>query len=391
MEKLLESKEVKWGLIGLAVLVVPFWLSIWPLSVAVILVTLSALAVGVPLHPVRLLGAVALGLSVMVLDLLQTALPQLDHPEVFLSVPFLLGANMMVGGFIPRVKRFLRPGRLIGLVLVWLAFYLSAPSPDIGLGTFSQLGWLGWPLLLIGAFGLLVGDYHKPLAGLRDLRPDSYWHGERLTEQEEAVRAGGREGEKAVQAVIDGLKTKQYVGYHGVHLRSLQRQLPKSQEFDHIVVGQNGVFNLETKNWRGKVVIKPSGEWLRIDADGNAKPWESPAEQVERHRKVLRSVLHDLYVPIVDFLVMTNPHTEIEGEQYSPVRIIRLQQLQQRIEGWQPDQPLDKRLRAQISQRIEQNIIPAEQFETGGLFVWRLWHWFLIDGLAAAIFLWLAA
>lgn len=391
MEKLLDSKEVKWGLIGVAVLIVPFWLAIWPLSLAVILVALHALGVSVPLHPLRLLGALTLGLSVMVLDYLQTVLPQLDHPEIFLLVPFLFGANMMVGGFVPRVKRLLRPGRLIGLGLVWLAFYLFAPSPDIGVGTFSQLGWIGWLVLSAGAFGLVVGDYHRPLAGLRDLRPDSYWHGERLTEREEAVRAGGREGEKAVQAVIEGLKAKQYVGYHGVHLRSLDRQLPKSQEFDHIVIGPNGVFNLETKNWRGKVVIKPSGEWLRVDADGKAREWESPAEQVERHRRVLRSVLRDLYVPIVDCLVMTNQNTVIEGQQHSPVRIIRVQQLQQLIEGWQPDQPLDKELRAKISQRIRQNIIPAEQFETGGRFIWQLWHWFVIDALGAAIFFWLAA
>lgn len=388
MHSLLNRQEIKWGLLAIGVLIIPFWPPFWPLSLAVALVCLHAALGRVPLQPLRLLGAVVVGLSAVMQRVVSLQLPRLDNPELLLVVPFLFGSNMLVGAFIPRSQRLLRPGRLLGLGLIWLAFYLFAPLPGVTWTNLSQMGWFGWLLLLAGGFGLLVGDYHRPLQGLRDLRADSYWHGRRLTEQEEQVREGGRQGERSVQAVLETLDRQQYTCYHGVHLRSQHRQLPRSQEYDHIVVGPNGVFHLETKNWRGKVVVKPSGDWFRAKEDGSLQPWESPAEQVERHRQVLLSVLADVHVPVVGCLVMTNPSTSFEGLNHVPVRVIRVEQLKQLIESWRPEQPLGKELRAAVNQRIAANIISSEQFETGGKFIWQLWHWLLIDGALAALYFW---
>lgn len=386
MQSMLNRQEVKWGLLVLALVIVPFWPVVLPFSLATVLICLHALGTQVPLKPVRLLGAVVLGVTFGVQKLVIIGLPRLDHPEVFSVVPFLYGINMAVGAFIPRAKRFLRSGRLIGLVVVWLALYLFAPLPGISWVNIANMGILGWLVLALGIFGIVVGDYYKPLAGLRDLYADSYWHGQRLTEQEEQVREGGRQGERSVQAVLEALNRHEYTAYHGVHLRSQDRQLPKSQEFDHIVVGPNGVFHLETKNWHGKVMIKPSGEWMRVKEDGTLYPWENPAEQLERHRKVLLSVLRDLYVPVVGWLVMTNPSTTFEGLNHTALYIIRVEQLKQLIETRRPEQPLSKEVRAKINQKIFANIIPAEQLEPGGKFVWRLWQWLVIDAVAAVLF-----
>jgi hypothetical protein len=394
MQKMFDRKEVKWGLIGLALLIIPFWPLSWPFSVAVILVCLHALGTKVPLEPLRLLGALAIGLTFGLLRLLNTALPGLDHPEVLVTAPFLYGLNMAVGAFIPRAGRFLRPGRLIGLGLIWLAFYLFAPLPGVTWTSLIGLGVMGWLLLAAGAFGLVVGDYHRPLQGLRDLRGDNYWHGQRLTEQEEQVREGGRQGEQAVQAVLQTLDWREYTCYHGVHLRSQDRQLPKSQEFDHIVVGPNGVLHLETKNWRGKVVIKPSGEWMRAKDDGTLYPWESPVLQVERHHKVLRSVLAELNIPVAGYLVMTNRSTQVEGTEHTNLSIIPVDQLKQLIEGISLDRPLSRAERKQIRRQIEANIIPADeakrQFAAGGKFIWHPWHWLVIDAVGSLVFLYLS-
>lgn len=385
MQSMLNNQAVKWGLLVLALAIVPFWPVVSPFSVAIALICLHALGTKVPLKPLRLLGAVVLGVAFELQRLVSIGLPRLDHPEVFFVVPWLYGINMVMGAFIPRAKRLLRPGRLIGLVVVWLALYLFAPLPGISLLNIANMGIFGWLMLAVGSFGIVVGDYHKPLAGLKDLRADTYWHGQRLTEQEEQVREGGRRGERSVQDVLETLDRRQYTAYHGVHLRSQDRQLPKSQEFDHILVGPNGVFHLETKNWRGKVVIRPTGEWMRVKDDGTLYPWENPAEQIERHRKVLLSVLRDPYVLLEGHLVLTNPSTSVEGD-HAGLSIIRVDQLKQVIEARRPRQPLSKETRAKYNQRISDNIISAEPFETAGKFIWHLWHWLVIDAVAAALF-----
>lgn len=389
MDKFLNQRAVKWGLAALALTACVFRPELRPFAAGIILIAIHALWSGVAVHPVRLLGAAVLQSSISALRWLQVALPKLDYPELLLVAPFLFGVNMAVGAFLPRGRRLLRPGRLIGLALVWLACYLFLPTPGVLSSCWSKLPWFGWLLLVAGLFGLLSGDYRRPSVGLCDLRRDRYWHGRRLTEQEEAVRQGGREGEQAVREVLTALG-RQYTSYHGVHLCSVDRGLPGSQELDHLVVGPNGVFNLETKNWRGKVLIKPSGQWLREGPDGKPEPWESPAKQVERHRQVLLSILRGLEVPIIDCLIMTNPHTVIEGLQHCKLRIIRVQQLQQLIRDWRPRQPLGKELQAEVKRRINESIIPAEQFEAGSRFVWRFWHWLAIDGVAACLFFWLA-
>lgn len=64
-----------------------------------------------------------------------------------------------------------------------------------------------------------------------------------------------------------------------------------SQEFDHILISDRGVFVIETKNYSGSIMINEYCDWLRAKNEGEYEGMDNPATQVGRHVDVLEDVL----------------------------------------------------------------------------------------------------
>jgi hypothetical protein len=94
----------------------------------------------------------------------------------------------------------------------------------------------------------------------------------------------GAKGEELVAREL-GFLSDEYTVFHDITIR-LPRTAGGSANLDHIVVGPNGVFAIETKNWSDSVTIS-NGELLYA----GQKPTRPPLEQVKTAANALREFL----------------------------------------------------------------------------------------------------
>lgn len=146
--------------------------------------------------------------------------------------------------------------------------------------------------------------------------------------REERIKKAGERGEKDVAYELEWLNKEKYIVYNGIRLRNKE----KPQEFDHLVIGENGIFNLETKNYKGDIKIDNQGNWIRI-INGREEGAANPSGQVDRHRKVLESILGK-DCPIIDVIVLANKNTIITGTEKSRIPIIKVDAIRGFIEGY---------------------------------------------------------
>ncbi len=141
----------------------------------------------------------------------------------------------------------------------------------------------------------------------------------------------GRAGEDAVDYVLKWLPNsycvieKDCVGKYSDNIILLHNPVfsDESQEFDHIVVGPQGIFNIETKNYSGKLFIDKAGNWNRMkkgEADWIAE--ENPAQQLFRHHALLQSIVGN-QIPIIDVICMSHPSIMINGQENSRIPVIK--------------------------------------------------------------------
>lgn len=154
----------------------------------------------------------------------------------------------------------------------------------------------------------------------------------------------GRLGEEAVDYVLKWLPDlycvieKDCVSKYSENAILLENPIltDETQEFDHLVIGPQGVFNIETKNYSGKVYIDKSGNWMRLKkGETEWTPEENPAQQLFRHHVMLQSILSD-QVPIIDVICMSHPSLMISGQENSGIPIIKKDLLADFIVNYQP-------------------------------------------------------
>lgn len=160
---------------------------------------------------------------------------------------------------------------------------------------------------------------------------------------EERIRESGEEGEANVRYALKWL-----VGYRVLHNVRVPNPL-ESQEIDHIVIGRNGVFHLETKNHGGKygakITINKEGDWC-IEQNGAAIGMTNPLFQVRRHERVLREFLvqkfPQLNIPIKEIVVLSNEKTILEGAENSPITVLKIERLNDYITNYESPANLDE-------------------------------------------------
>lgn len=118
---------------------------------------------------------------------------------------------------------------------------------------------------------------------------------------------GGWAGEKQVAKLLGSRLSDDYFLLNDLHLRS------GGGDIDHIVLGPNGVFVLETKNWSGEVTCQ-GDEWQRPGRGGFKG---SPSLQVKRNAAKIKRIIDSspsLKLPNVwveGVVVFTNNHAAL--------------------------------------------------------------------------------
>jgi len=95
----------------------------------------------------------------------------------------------------------------------------------------------------------------------------------------------GAKGEEITARQLS-LLPEDYAVFHGVTIKHGRRGKHQSLDFDHVVVGPNGIFLVETKNWSDRITIK-DGTLLY----GEQEPSRPPLDQVKSGAKSLERFL----------------------------------------------------------------------------------------------------
>ncbi len=145
----------------------------------------------------------------------------------------------------------------------------------------------------------------------------------------------GKQAEKEVEYVLKWLTDDYYVikkdctGRFSDSCILLENQafIDESQEYDHIVVGPQGIFLIETKNYSGKIHIDNQGNWLRMKKNKYEwMPETNPVQQIVRHHVLMESIIGNT-VPIIDVICLAHPDVIVSGLENSKIPIVKKDQL----------------------------------------------------------------
>lgn len=131
----------------------------------------------------------------------------------------------------------------------------------------------------------------------------------------------------------------------------------ESQEIDHIVVGPNGVFLIETKYFKGNITIDSYGNWSRELDDGKTEGMINPIQQVDRHHTIVSSLLSGIVdeKDIHDIICLAYDKCRINGIENSTVPVVKSDLLNRHILETQSEKTYTTNDIENIISVIEQN------------------------------------
>ena len=121
----------------------------------------------------------------------------------------------------------------------------------------------------------------------------------------------GNKGEETVRRTLQRLKNQGYLVINGPVLELFDKRV----EYDHIVIGDNGVFSIETKAFgsskdgknKASLFIDKGDKWI-LRKNGNNRELKSPTEQVHTEREHLKNILEHFKekLDVKSILVLSN-------------------------------------------------------------------------------------
>jgi hypothetical protein len=118
----------------------------------------------------------------------------------------------------------------------------------------------------------------------------------KMARQKEIIKAGNK-GEYKVQSILSPLEkpNSRYRVYHNIKLGP---DALHTNEYDSIVIGPNGIFHIETKNYGGErggiIDVDSRGNWILHKKNGYSKIINNPAGQVDSHEYRLQGFLNQV-------------------------------------------------------------------------------------------------
>ena len=128
--------------------------------------------------------------------------------------------------------------------------------------------------------------------------------------------------------------------------------IDESQEYDHIIVGPQGIFMIETKNYKDKLIIDNNGNWIRVKEDGTKEGERNPLQQIRRHEKLLSSIVGN--IEIISVICLSHPKVIIEGTENCSRKIIKSDLLCEYIENYKGSRIYDNKEINAIINKITQ-------------------------------------
>jgi hypothetical protein len=148
---------------------------------------------------------------------------------------------------------------------------------------------------------------------------------------------GGWEGEKQVVKLLTDKLNDDYYILNDLYLPN------GGGDIDHIILGHNGVFVLETKNWSGSISCN-GDEWQRA---GKRNFSGSPSRQVKRNAAKIKQIidnsqnLRSLGIWVEGIVVLTNNHATLHLNNPT-VSILKLPQVPSHIVAFRSSRSLSR-------------------------------------------------
>lgn len=164
------------------------------------------------------------------------------------------------------------------------------------------------------------------------------------------IYSGGWQGEKQVTKLLSAKLSDEYYLIDHLNLRD------SGGDIDHIILGPNGIFVLETKNWSG-IASCIGDEWQRVGKRGfNGSPSRQVKRNTERIIRVLNSnsALHA--IAIESIVVFTNRHI-ILNVKHPTATLLKLPQLPNHI----MHHPSNRRYSSQELEAIASELVSHKQ------------------------------
>ncbi|SDO14932.1 Nuclease-related domain-containing protein [Paenibacillus sp. yr247] len=139
----------------------------------------------------------------------------------------------------------------------------------------------------------------------------------------------------------------EYEVFNGIYLSGGE----ESQEFDHIVIGKNGIFHIDSKNYFGTISFTERG----TERD-HGEIHDDPIAQMHRHEYVLRNFLKShgfTDLDVLGIICFTHPDSRVEGN--SPhFRTVKVGALTSTIKSYMPKQHLTQEQIQRINELLKQ-------------------------------------
>ncbi|WP_026674099.1 homing endonuclease associated repeat-containing protein [Alkalihalobacterium bogoriense] len=179
---------------------------------------------------------------------------------------------------------------------------------------------------------------------------------EKKKRQQSYVKKSGDYGEKRVAHQLSFLDQKKYRVYNDVKICFGNLV----QQFDHIVIGESGIFHLETKNYKGTISIDRHGNWERVNG-GTLETIECPEAQIIRHEELLYQVIGTDY-DVVSMLVYAHPKCSLKNMDRTKLNVVKAEQAVSFIKYYQDTPKLNSNEIKYLCKLIERHIV--KEFNT---------------------------
>ena len=162
--------------------------------------------------------------------------------------------------------------------------------------------------------------------------------------EEEKIKRIKKAGNNSVNYVLKWLPR----GYKVLENITLESRV-EPQKLDKIIIGENGIFHIVTKNYGGenecKIKIDKDNQFI-VEENGCKETVNDALEDLEKHSYVLKENLDwqfgdDTYKP-VNIIAISNVNSEIEGLENSCDVVLKADNVDDFILNYKPQKKLDK-------------------------------------------------
>ncbi len=141
----------------------------------------------------------------------------------------------------------------------------------------------------------------------------AHWLRARQNRREDRIVEAGLRGETEVMQRLQAALDQSHYVFNDLRMKVGRT----SAQIDHLVVCARGLFVIETKNWRGRIVGDPTADqWQQFRMPGQPPVRvHNPVRQVKRQAEMLRLALEQQGLgpaPIHRYVVFLSPNTSVE-------------------------------------------------------------------------------